>query len=304
MRKQQAERVGEVVVAERRHVVVHLVHPHIGVERLGVEGGPVRLLLGILHQTAKVLGDKILLGALLEDGFLEEESREDIAHRLGDIREPRVQKRDALLGRLRLLDRSAHEHKLVEVRGRLGNRHGVTPVQRAFRFNLLPMEGMPELVCDRVDRAQRAIEVGEHAALTLVGEVPAEGAAALSRARIEVDPALVEGSPDKLAEFGREASQVLDQVRARRLDGKRGRIGRLAHDRGEEIPPWKAVFVPENLRFALEVGLKRRQMLRHDLPQHIERLASHPRLEERHIERGREPAHLRLQDDLLFDAVK
>ena len=166
------------------------------------------------------------------------------------------------------------------------------------------MEGVPELVCDRVDRAQRAVEVGEHTALTLVGEVPAEGAAALSWARVEVDPTLVEGSLDKLAELGREAPQVLDQVRARRLDGKRGGIRRFAHDRGEEIPPRKTVFVPKDLRFALEVGLKRRQMLRHDLPQHVERLASHPRLEERHIERGREPAHLRLQDNLLFDAVK
>ena len=303
MREQQAERVGEVVVTERRHVVVHLVHPHVGVKRVGVEGRPVRLLLGILHQAAKILSNEVLLGALLEDGLLEKEAREDIAYCLSSIREPRVQKRDALLGRLRLLDSGTHEHKLVEVRGRLGNRHGIAPVQRSFRFNLLPMEGVPELMCDRVDRAQRTVEVGEHAALTLVGEVPTEGAAALSWARVEVDPTLVEGSLDKLTELGREAPQVLDQVRACRLDGKRGGIRRFAHDRGEEIPPWKAVFVPKDLRFAREIGLKRRQMLRHDLPQHVERLASHPRLEKRHIERGGEPAHLRLQDDLLFDAV-
>ena len=52
VREQQTERVGEVVVTERRHVVVHLVHPHVGVKRVGVEGRPVRLLLGILHQAA------------------------------------------------------------------------------------------------------------------------------------------------------------------------------------------------------------------------------------------------------------
>ena len=118
--------------------------------------------------------------ALLEHLPLEEDAGGDVADDLGVVLEPLLQKRQLLLspgpsnGRV-------HDQGLVEVRGRLGHGHGIGPVQGPVVLDEVPVVGMSQLVGNGHHSVQITLKVGQHPALLLIGDIPAEGAAALPR---------------------------------------------------------------------------------------------------------------------------
>ena len=161
--------------------------------------------------------------------------------------------------------------------------------------------GVAQLMGQGDDVAERAVIVGQHAALADRGDVGAEGAAHLAGVGIEVDPRLIEGPLHHVGHIRREGAEMADQIRLGVLDG----VGRgvFAHGR-EQIPPFQAAFIAQKLCLGAQILPEHRQIFLNGSDHRLERGALHPALAQGHIQRRAALAQLALGGDLLLEGVE
>ena len=178
--------------------------PHELLQVALIEPVAVGLLLGALHDVVEIIRRKLGLFAALEDFLLEQIAGIDIHHHLGRALDLRFEHRQFLLRILRGRKDCLGDDGLAHRGGGLGQRHGRDLLQDglASLIGAFIVEGMSQLVRQRADLVQRAIEVGQDAAFLYALHFHAECAAALAFALLGVDPVVIEGAFGKGASSG------------------------------------------------------------------------------------------------------
>ena len=160
---------------------------------------------------------------------------------------------------------------------------------------------MAQLMGQRHNITEGAVEVGEHPALPSAGDTAVKGAAHLAVAGIEVDPRLVEGTLHHVVKLAVEATEDAQQIVLGILCGVL--LVALAHG-GEQLVPRQAVLVAQRLALGPQILPELGQILIHGPQQGIQRLPLHAALIQGLIQRGGIAPDLALVDDLQLDAVE
>ena len=160
---------------------------------------------------------------------------------------------------------------------------------------------MSQLVGNGHHSVQITLKVGQHPALLLIGEIPAEGAAALPRPGIEVDPVLPEGPVHHLAQIGGEGAQQLHQVGPRPLGVEA--LPALPQA-GAQLVPGKALFIAEHPGLPAEIGVEFGEGVLHRAPQRLEGFRLHAALGHGHGHHVAVAPQLGHQVHVLLDAVE
>ena len=162
----------------------------------------------------------------------------------------RFQHRQFLLRILRACQHGLGHDGLAHGGGRLGQRHRRPLLQLGLAGGegALVVEAVPQLVRQRADLVERAVEVAQDAAFFHARDAHAERPAALAVALLGVDPAIVEGALGKGPQIGRELPEVLQDEIAGLFEG----VDLVALPTGAKMSHQASFSLPSFLALALK----------------------------------------------------
>ena len=160
---------------------------------------------------------------------------------------------------------------------------------------------MTELMCQRDDIAERAVEVGQHAALPDRRNAHIKRTADLALTREEVDAAFLKGSLDHIMHFRIKAREDFEQIVLCFLDSIL--LVQSAH-RCKQIPPRKTALMTECLCLCTEVFAECGHIIDHRAEEGIERFALHAGCLECLVQRRFIAAHIAIGQHLLLDGIE
>ena len=252
-------------------VIVALVDPHAGVQRIGVQPVAIALPLRIQHHAVELAGGGNMGLSGLKHRAFKQEAAIDVHDDLRGLHQAVFQKRKARL----VVGGLAHltaEERFVEDGSRLGKGHGRVGHQHGHALQAHVVPAVSQLMRQRAHIAEAAHEVGQHPADLHLVEARAERAALLALAGIEVNPAVFKRLVDEPAHFGVHLGKDAHQQLPRLLCGIPPGIP--SHGR-KQVIEGQAVRVAQQLRLFAQVAPEIRQRLADGGPHGVQRLTVH-----------------------------